>query len=195
MSRFLDAIAGGWQVAGIFLLSSGRPFDVTAEVSSFNSVSADNTPDVAGAFPKSAGSLAFDGNGPYYFPGFTSEDDPRRNSLPASFRNLNTLRVIKDAQGNMVLQSPSPGTLGNLSPRYLFGPSFFNLDLALSKIFTITERVSFEIRTEWQNATNTPSFANLIDNMTRNINSPNFGRITSTTNEPRVIVLGGRLNF
>ena len=70
----------------------------------------------------------------------------------------------------------NPGTLGNLSPRYLFGPSFFNLDLALSKIFTVTERVSFEIRTDWQNATNTPSFANLMDYMTRNINSVNFGR-------------------
>jgi len=82
----------------------------------------------------------------------------------------------------------------------LRGPHLTNLDVALAKTTAITEHVSLEFRVEYFNALNHPEFAQptLLDGAS-NINSPNFGQITTTGSfrgpAPRIGQLAARLTF
>ena len=72
------------------------------------------------------------------------------------------------------------------------GPGLFRLDVNLVKHIKIGERRELQLRADAVNFTNTPEFSN----PNTDINSPNFGRISSTLAESnRVIVVGARLNF
>jgi len=59
-----------------------------------------------------------------------------------------------DAFGN------APGVLGNEGVNHLEGPGFFDVDVALSRRFPITERQSLEIRWETFNVENRVNFVN-----------------------------------
>jgi hypothetical protein len=120
-------------------------------------------------------------------------DDPyrRRITTERGIAGQSTLRAITDASGQLLLANPEPGQLGNLGSRYLEGPGAFNLDLALFKVFRVSESRHVELRADFINATNTPSFGNPVND----INSLNFGRINATASGPRIIILGARFNF
>jgi hypothetical protein len=62
------------------------------------------------------------------------------------------------------------------------GPPYRKLDFSLFKQFQPSERTRLEFRTEVFNLTNTPSFAN--PSVTNFTDTLNFGRITSTRNNP-----------
>lgn len=85
-----------------------------------------------------------------------------------------------------------PNTTGNLRRAVVNGPWYSSADVSLLKNFRITERVSFQLRGEAYNFTNTPYFApgQFID-----INSTSFGRITGVAVGARVIQFAGRLTF
>ena len=80
------------------------------------------------------------------------------------------------------------GTYGNLGYNNLKGPGVFQLDLALSRNFTLRERSALQLRAEGFNLPNHQNFFTpgqgpaggglLGGNQTRN--SPNFGQITNT---------------
>jgi hypothetical protein len=55
---------------------------------------------------------------------------------------------------------PAPGTFGNSGRNLLSGPALAQLDLTLSKKFSVTERVNIELRSEAYNITNHANFAN-----------------------------------
>ncbi len=82
----------------------------------------------------------------------------------------------------------------------LRGPHVTNLDLALAKTTSITERVKLEFRIEYFNALNHPQFAQptILDG-TANIASPTFGQITTTGTfrgaTPRIGQLAARVTF
>jgi hypothetical protein len=80
-----------------------------------------------------------------------------------------------------------PGTAGFMVGR---GPGLWNIDLAIAKNFRIRESVRFETRLDMFNA---PNHTNL-GNPTGSIDSPNFGKIT-TTRGARTIQIHGRLTF
>ena len=75
-----------------------------------------------------------------------------------------------------------------------------NLDVALAKTTSITERVKLEFRAEFFNALNHPEFAQptFLDGAT-NINAQRFGQITTTGSfrgaTPRIGQLALRLTF
>ena len=73
-------------------------------------------------------------------------------------------------------QAAAPGTLGNLGRFALTGPTYWNIDMALSRSFRIHERHSVEIRAEAFNLSNSLH----LGNPTTNFNSTLFGKITST---------------
>ena len=56
------------------------------------------------------------------------------------------------------------------------------MDFSIFKRFSITERYQLEFRAESFNLTNTPAFAN--PSQTNFLDTNNFGRITSTRNNP-----------
>ena len=192
-NRFIDAFLGGWKVSGILTMTSGRPFTVSAPVSTFTKSTTGSTPAiVGGALSKSTGELQFDGRGACYFCGFKQIADPNIALLAPSLASQSTLFAQQGPNG-VVLQNPLPGTLGNLAQTFFTGPSLFNLDMAMTKQFRISERYSFEVRTDWVNVTNHPDFSgSTIDS---NIDSATFGRITGGGATGRIIVLGARLNW
>lgn len=83
------------------------------------------------------------------------------------------------------------GTFGNAGVGILRAPSYWNLDFSLSKRFRTVGRQSFMFRAEAFNILNHPNFGP----PDRNIRSQNFGTITSTIGDPRVIQLVGKYYF
>jgi hypothetical protein len=74
----------------------------------------------------------------------------------------------------------------------LRGPGQHNVDLSLSKISALTERLKLEFRAEFFNVFNTAQFANPD---TAFSDGPAFGMITSTSVAPRIGQLALKLNF
>ncbi len=95
--------------------------------------------------------------------------------------------------------NPAVRTYG-LHRNTMRGPGFVNLDVALAKTTAITERVSLEMRLEFFNALNHPEFAQpTFTDTATNINSPNFGQITTTGTfrgpTPRIGQIAARITF
>jgi hypothetical protein len=94
---------------------------------------------------------------------------------------------------------PADRTYG-LPRNVLRGPTLTNLDIALAKTTSITERYKLEFRAEFFNALNHPEFAQptLLDGAA-NIESPTFGEITTTGTfrgaTPRIGQFALRLTF
>ncbi len=165
-----------------------------------------STPNIVGNFPNSVGKVTRLSNGVTFFPGIQQITDPAAagvsasNGLQGSFSN----KAITDTAGNLLLLNPTPGQIGNMGLHYVEGPGtvLFNVDLI--KRFRIAEGKEFEFRVDAVNVLNRPNFAiptantysgsSLTTFGTADINSPNFGRILSSTGE-RSFVLNGRLNF
>jgi hypothetical protein len=81
--------------------------------------------------------------------------------------------------------APGPfGQFGNSSRQFFHGPGLDNTDLGLTKRTRITESIAFEIRAEFFNIFNHALF----NNPNGNINSGNFGQITSVRQD-----LGARI--
>lgn len=102
----------------------------------------------------------------------------------------------------------APNTIGNgydfgdASRGILYGPGQHNFDLAIIKdipVKAFTEGSHFQFRAEFYNAFNNPQFASTtaVQGATppTQVGSLNFGQITSTTVEPRLIQLGLKYIF
>ena len=72
-------------------------------------------------------------------------------------------------------------------------PGLVNIDFAVMKNVTISERVRAQIRAESYNFTNTPSFGRP-GSVSTNFNAGSFGKVTSA-GDPRVIQVGMKLIF
>ena len=190
-NSWLRHLVGGWQAGGIFNVFSGDPLAISAlGATTFNNWD-DNTPVNHAPIDRHLGQVQRTGNGVVYFPGLVQTPDPIIATIgSATLRSRSTLRAITDASGSLLLSNPSPGQLGPMNQRSLYGPMTFRLDANVIKTVRITERINFQFNAILENATNSPQWAN--PNL--DINSLNFGRITDAGGN-RVIVLGGRINF
>jgi hypothetical protein len=85
-----------------------------------------------------------------------------------------------------------PNQTSGLRRAIVNGPWLSSADISLQKTFRIREGISFNVRGEAYNFTNTPYFApgQFID-----INSTSFGRITSVAVGARVVQFAGRITF
>ncbi|MGA7631310.1 MAG: carboxypeptidase regulatory-like domain-containing protein [Terriglobales bacterium] len=97
------------------------------------------------------------------------------------------------------VNNPADRTYG-LRRNVLRGPTLTNLDIALAKTTSLTERYKLEFRAEFFNALNHPEFAQptVLDGAA-NIDSPTFGQITTTGTfrgaTPRIGQFALRLTF
>ncbi len=82
------------------------------------------------------------------------------------------------------------GTYGNAGFNSLQGPSFFDMDSALSRFFKIHERHRVELRFEFFNVLNHVNFAN----PTSNLHSSTFGEILSAA-DPRILQFALKYSF
>jgi len=149
MNKFVNAIAGGWNISGIFTYYSGRPLYPTL----------DNY--------GSTGGQPF--TGPNNIPNLGTG-----SPYPAN-QNRNEW-IIPDPNLTGPFVAPAPNTFGNYPINtMLFGPHFVNLDASIMKQFSITERFKFTLRMD---ATNSLNHTNL-DNPNTDVTSGSAGQITN----------------
>jgi hypothetical protein len=190
-----------WQLAGIIVAMSGLPIDVV---------------------DSGAGSL-FGLNGPTvlarpnYSPGATLET--ATTNIPAGyfFNPLAFARPIVVAgqaipSSNFTSIANATGTdLGNVGRNVLRGPRQINVDLSIIKRFPFGESKNIELHTEFFNLFNHVNYANPIsdfsavsssggsfDPRTGQIiprNAGDFGRIISTSNNPRIIQFAVKISY
>ena len=73
-------------------------------------------------------------------------------------------------------------------------PTAFNTNMSVEKEFSLSklhEGMNFELRLEAENALNHPVFGT----PDTTVDDPNFGVINYTSNSPRQVQLGGKVNF
>jgi hypothetical protein len=105
-------------------------------------------------------------------------DDPYRKE---GYRWLNPA-----AFGN-----PAPGAYGNLVTNSLIGPGYFNVDLGIVRSFRIGGERQVQFRAEVFNVLN----GEHLDYPVSLLNSPDFGLITSTAADPRIVQLALKYVF
>ncbi|MBM3723922.1 MAG: carboxypeptidase regulatory-like domain-containing protein [Acidobacteria bacterium] len=158
----VDRIIGGWNLSGLFRATSGRPFSVFAGSSTFNSF--------VGSFANCTGCSRSDG-------AVREEDGLIWYFNPAERGRFS---------------APGIGELGNTGRNFFRGDRFVNLDFSIAKKTRISERMNLEIRADFVNFTNSPSFGF----PTATITSATFGRIRdSVISTSRQTMVAAKLNF
>jgi hypothetical protein len=189
-------ILGNWQIAGIVTAMSGLPIDIVdTGAGSFYGLS-------GGSSPLSRPNLAQGvslGNAPsgFFFNPFAFS---RPVVLPG--------QTIPSSGGTAV--ASQLGTdIGNLGRNFLRGPRQTNVDFSVIKHFRVGESRNLEFRAEFFNLLNQVNLANPISdfnailasggsidpNTGKIINPGAFGRIISTSNNPRIIQFTLKFNY
>jgi hypothetical protein len=179
-----NRLLSGWMTSGTLSWISGNPLSVYSGRGTFlrEGSSGTNEADTTMNFAQLSSLTQFrmTPTGPYY--------------LPASAIGSDGRGVAPDGQpafNGQLFSNPGPGQVGTLQKRSFTGPSIFSMDAALSKTTKFTERVSAQLRLEALNVFNHPTFAIFA----QNINSTQFGKITSTATGARQLQLGLRVMF
>jgi hypothetical protein len=128
LNPVVDRIIGGWMMAGIVRVYSGRPFTVYSGSNTLSNA-VQSFADCNGC-SRSLGEVRQESGTNFYF----TADERARFSIPAA------------------------GSLGNTGRNYFYGPSQFQMDLTVAKSVRIRESMDIQYRLEMQNLTNTPSF-------------------------------------
>jgi hypothetical protein len=191
-SGWVQRLTERWQFGAIFGWTSGSPLTITAPVSTLWQTTGGNTPMLVGSLPNSTGRVTRVNNGVVYFDGFRQITDPGAATVTTAngLNNQYNLFAIADAQGSPVLVNPVAGQAGNLGRNILEGPGRLTLDANLIKRIRVDEARELELRVDSTNILNRPNFGN----PTTNINSTDFGRITTASGARRFTV-SARLNF
>lgn len=183
-----------WQLAGIVSSMSGLPIDIVDTG--------------AGSFYGISG-----GGNPLARPNIVS--DPFSNVPNGYFFNpFAFARPIVAAgqpipsSGGTAIAGATGTDIGNVGRNILRGPHQNNFDFSIIKRFRITESKNLEFRTEFFNLFNQVNYANPISDINsvlssggsfdangRVVNPGSFGRIISTSNNPRLIQFALKFNF
>jgi hypothetical protein len=186
-------------VAGIITAMSGLPIDITdGGAGSFYGLSGGNNALVRPSWTPGATSASAGSNIPagYFF-------NPTAFVRPV----VVTGQLIPSSNGTA--RANATGTdFGNVGRNVLRGPRQSNVDFSLIKRFPIGETKNIEMRAEFFNLFNHVNFANPISNLNavpatsidastgRIIGNPgDFGRIVSTSNNPRLVQFAAKFNF
>jgi hypothetical protein len=144
-------VLGGWQLSGLLRAVSGSPFQIQAGGTSSSNLNAS---------------------------GNTQRPDLVSSSIPISGTVGPGTTWFDTSAFAIVNDRNRFGT----SPYYLLhGPGLFDVDMALSRSFKLSERFSLQFRAQAINLTNTPHFSN----PTGDLNSSNFGRVNGLANTGR----------
>jgi hypothetical protein len=88
-------------------------------------------------------------------------------------------------------RAPAPGTYGNLAVFSLVGPEWFNVDMGVTRSFRLAGEQQLQFRAEIFNLLNRVH----LDIPVFLLNSPDFGLITSTAGDPRILQLALKYVF
>jgi hypothetical protein len=163
-SGFIARLIENWQTSWIVNLSSGPPLNIGAQSMLYGN----GVADVVGPFARNDyradwvngapnGNLFTDSNGQ---PLYVKTRDPQclnTNYVAPSLANLCTLNAISDTSGQIILQTPLPGTRGNLGRNAMEGLGNWTADMAIEKRIQIAETRSFSVRVDARNIFNHPT--------------------------------------
>ena len=173
MNRALDAAVGGWALSTILTFQTGTPISIG--LSSPRLADGNQRPNVV--CPQVSSGVSY-----------------HQAALSFASGAINPSVVFNTACfGDPTKNSPADQVAGN-APRYfssLRSEGIHNMDLSLSKEFSIREGMKLQIRGEFFNFTNTPRFG-LPDTL---LGSTTFGQVSSTINNPRHTQFGVRFEF
>jgi hypothetical protein len=186
-----------WQIGGIITAMSGLPIDIVDGG--------------AGTFYLGQGG----GARPNFAPGATIRT-ATSNVPPGYFFNPFAFARPVVLAGQMIPSSSGTATasatgtdFGNVGRNVLRGPRQTNVDFSIIKRFRVDESKNIEFRVEFFNLFNQVNLANPISNLNaiqpsegvidlntgKIINPGDFGRIISTSNNPRIIQFALKLNY
>lgn len=100
-------------------------------------------------------------------------------------------RTLNQFFNTAAYTNPAPYTLGNAQFDNVVGPGYVNLDTSLAKYFPVRERMNLQFRGEFFNLLNHPNWG--LPGTT--LGTATFGRITSTTGDPRTLQFALKLLF
>jgi len=165
-SRLVDAFIGGWQLSGLFRITSGFPVNV------FGGFNWPTNWELGGnAFLES-------------------------KVKTGSFKNADgTVNIFKDGPAAIsAFRAPFPGEAG--ARNQVIGDGFFGVDLGLAKRWNMpwSEKHKLQFRWEVFNVTNTPRF-NVQSNPPELDISTTFGNYTGLLTNPRVMQFALRYEF
>jgi hypothetical protein len=167
--RWLDAVAGGWELSCIYRYNTGNPMGVSPNVND----------------PGWDGSIYADWN--------------RSASLAGTFNAQGFNPGVQNSPSNLwfnpsAFSNPKGHLLGNGQRRYdvLRGPGYSNEDVGVLKYWRFKERASIQFRAELLNVLNRHHFNNPNTGLG---NASNFGYITGMTGSPRNVQMGLRLGW
>jgi hypothetical protein len=189
---WLEHVVGGWTFSQNLQWISGTPQSFTTANGTVGSrVTA--TADYLGG-PLNPGHV-IQGNGfVEYFSDLkiVNAPLPTFGSDTTTLNNRFTNRVVTDLNGNIVLQAPQPGKVGNMSQFIgsITGPAILGFDLSMSKKIQIRESMTFTFRGDVIDFLNRPQWGD----PNTNIDSASFGRIT-TAGGNRTVTLSARFDF
>ncbi len=188
-------LLGGWQLGTIVTSMSGLPIDIVdTGAGSFYGLNAGSA---ALARPNIIGDPFSNVPAGYFF-----------NPL-AFARPVVAAGAVIPSSGGVAIAGALGTDIGNLERNVLRGPHQNNVDFSVIKRFRFMETRSFEFRTEFFNLLNMVNYANPISDLNAipagNFNADGtinpalgagrFGRIISTSSNPRLIQFGLKFNF
>jgi hypothetical protein len=110
---------------------------------------------------------------------------------PGGTSLVNGVAISNYAQ-SLGLSQPLIGNFGNLGRNVLRLNGQTNFDWNLYKNFHFSERVNFQLRSEFYNIFNQHAFLSMVSS---NITSTQFGQYTSVSQNARTIQVGARIVF
>jgi hypothetical protein len=182
VSKPVDAAIGGWRVSGTMVTQSGNPFTIT-ESSNGNLLSGCGN---CTWYPDRAGNPRSGASA------FSAPD--------GTIGYLNRTGIV----------DPASGTFGNNGRNSVFGPRLTVFNFSVAKQFSFTERIKLELRSDWVNIFNHPSFGPPSSSFPTGVNDPtsqnfnnwgNYGLINSSapnggiTVAPRSGQLSAKVTF
>ncbi len=165
--RAADLVLGGWQINGITAFQAGSPLTVTQVFNGANVDVGQRRPDRVGD------------------PNSLSHGRPRGEQVAQFF---NTAAFQENRPADPV---NGPFRFGNSGRHIVIGPGINNFDFAAYKDFKFSESRRVQFRTEIFNIFNHPIFAN----PGTSLGTPQFGRLSATSIEPREIQFALKFNF
>jgi hypothetical protein len=194
LTGFIGAVAGGWQLSGIWAFQTGAHW---SPYKSAGRALENAAGDSCSAADVAAGNCVNTG-GDYNLDAVAND---RPNANVSSFSGATHDQwangfFLASNPANLTFSAPCLGCTGNLGRNTFVGPGQWFADMTLAKTFKVTERVNLKFEAQGFNVFNHTNFllATGAGNANNKITQANFGQAAGTLNS-RNLQFGLKLAF